>query len=74
MRRWAEQIGVEPKEIHVRPRRAQVGLGFLDRRTHLDTGLLREPPDKRSEIIVHELAHLKVGNHGRCSGAWFLRI
>lgn len=25
---------------------------------------LKLRPDKRAEIIVHELVHLKVGNHG----------
>jgi hypothetical protein len=26
--------------------------------------LLREPKEKRDEVIVHELVHLKVGSHG----------
>ena len=64
VRRWAEQIGVEPKEIHVRPMKRKWASASSAGRLTFDTGLLREPPDKRAEIIVHELVHLKIGNHG----------
>ena len=33
-------------------------------RVMFDVDLLDEPAEKRTEVIVHELVHLKVGNHG----------
>lgn len=64
VRRWAAQIGVEPKEIHLRPMKRKWASASSAGRLTFDTGLLTEPPDKRSEVIVHELVHLKIGNHG----------
>ena len=64
VRRWAAQIGVEPKEIHVRPMKRKWASASSAGRLTFDTGLLAEPPGKRAEIIVHELVHLKIGNHG----------
>ena len=64
VRRWAAQIGVEPKEIHVRPMTRKWASASSAGRLTFDSDLLTEPPDKRAEIIVHELVHLKIGNHG----------
>jgi predicted metal-dependent hydrolase len=64
VRRWAAQIGVEPKEIHIRPMTRKWASASSAGRLTFDTDLLTESPDKRAEIIVHELVHLKVGNHG----------
>lgn len=64
VRRWAAQIGVEPKEIHLRPMKRKWASASSAGRLTFDTGLLTEPHDKRAEIIVHELVHLKIGNHG----------
>lgn len=62
--RWAAQIGVEPKEIHLRPMKRKWASASSAGRLTFDTGLLTEPTDMRAEIIVHELVHLKIGNHG----------
>lgn len=64
VRRWAEQIGVEPKEIHLRPMKRKWASASSAGRLTFDTDLLTEPPEKRAEVIVHELVHLKIGNHG----------
>ena len=64
VRRWAAQISVEPKEIHIRPMKRKWASASSAGRLTFDTDLLTEPPDKRAEIIVHELVHLKIGNHG----------
>jgi predicted metal-dependent hydrolase len=64
VRRWAAQIGVEPREIHVRPMKRKWASASSAGRLTFDTSLLNEQPYKRDEIIVHELVHLKVGNHG----------
>lgn len=65
VRRWAAQIGVEPKEVHLRPMKRKWASASSAGRLTFDTGLLTEPAAKRAEIIVHELVHLKIGNHGR---------
>jgi predicted metal-dependent hydrolase len=64
VRRWAERIGVDVKEIHVRPMSRKWASASSAGRLTFDVDLLREPPDRRAEVIVHELVHLKVGNHG----------
>ncbi|HJQ94768.1 MAG TPA: M48 family metallopeptidase [Acidimicrobiia bacterium] len=64
VRHWAAQIGVEPKEVHVRQMTRKWASASSAGRLTFDIELLTEPPDKRAEIIVHELVHLKIGNHG----------
>ena len=64
VRRWADQIGVKPKEIHLRSMKRKWASASSAGRLTFDTDLLTEPPEKRAEVIVHELVHLKVGNHG----------
>lgn len=64
VRRWAQRIGVEPKEIHLRPMKRKWASASSAGRLTFDTDLLIEPPEKRAEVIVHELVHLKIGNHG----------
>lgn len=61
---WAQRIGVTPKEIHVRPmKRKWASCSSLGRLT-FSTDLLRQPAGFRAQVIVHELLHLKVLNHG----------
>lgn len=62
---WAEQIGVEPREVHVRAMRRKWASCSTRGRLTFDTELLSQPLSFRSEVIVHELLHLKVPNHGR---------
>ncbi|GBE25084.1 hypothetical protein BMS3Bbin02_01369 [bacterium BMS3Bbin02] len=38
--------------------------GLTHARLTFDTDLLTEPSGKRAEVIIHELVHLKIGNHG----------
>lgn len=64
VRRWAEKVGVQPKEIHVRDMTRKWGSASTSGRLTFDIDLLTEPQAKRDEVIVHELVHLKVGNHG----------
>jgi predicted metal-dependent hydrolase len=62
---WASIMKVEPKEIHVRPMARKWGSCSTTGRVSFDLGLLAEPYRLRKEIIVHELLHLKVPNHGK---------
>lgn len=61
---WARRIGVTPREIRIRPmKRKWASCSSLGRLT-FDSELLRQPAEFRREVIVHELLHLKVPNHG----------
>jgi predicted metal-dependent hydrolase len=62
---WAKRIGVEPKQLHVREMRNKWGSCSTAGRVTFDTELLTRPSNFRREVIVHELLHLKVPNHGR---------
>ena len=62
---WARKIGVEPKQLHVRPMSRKWGSCSTAGRVTFDAELLTQPADFRREVIVHELLHLKVPNHGR---------
>jgi predicted metal-dependent hydrolase len=62
---WAKRVGVEPKEIHVRPMTSKWASCSSRGRLIFNEKLLREPASFRAEVIVHELLHLKVDNHGK---------
>ncbi len=68
---WAQRIGVEPREIHIRPMKRKWASCSARGRLTFDADLLRQPADKRAEVIVHELLHLKVPNHGPVFRALF---
>ena len=65
VRAWAKRIGVEPKEIHLRPMNRKWASCSSLGRLSFNTQLLHEPASFRREVIVHELLHLKVPNHGK---------
>lgn len=65
VRAWAQRIGVEPREIHLRPMKRKWASCSSRGRLTFDTGLLRQPARKRAEVIIHELLHLKVPNHSK---------
>jgi len=62
---WAEKIRVKPKEIHIRKMKRKWASCSSYGRLTFDTALLDEPAEKRAEVIVHELLHLKYPNHGK---------
>lgn len=62
---WAERIGVEPKEIHIRSMKRKWASCSSNGRLTFDTDLLRQPARFRREVIVHELLHMKVSNHSK---------
>ncbi|MDQ3783637.1 MAG: M48 family metallopeptidase [Actinomycetota bacterium] len=64
VRGWAERIGVSPAEIHVRPMARKWGQLLDDRNVTFSRDLLDQPEATRTEVIVHELLHRKVPNHG----------
>ena len=62
---WADKIGVQPQEIHLRPTRRKWASCSSRGRLTFDTGLLRESRTFGDYVIVHELLHLRVPNHGK---------
>jgi predicted metal-dependent hydrolase len=62
---WAIRIGVAPKEIRLRPMKRKWASCSSRGRLTFATALLQEPAAFRREVIVHELLHLKVPNHGK---------
>lgn len=65
VRAWAECIGVDPAEVHVRPMKRKWASCSSRGRLTFDSGLLWQSDRFRDEVIVHELLHLRVPNHGR---------
>jgi predicted metal-dependent hydrolase len=65
VRVWAEEIGVEPREIHIRKMKRKWASCSSRGRLTFDTSLLDETNEVRSRTILHELLHLKYPNHGR---------
>lgn len=68
---WARRIGVKPKEICVRPMKRKWASCSSSGRLTFATDLLHQPADFRAEVIVHELLHLKIPNHGPLFRALF---
>ncbi len=62
---WARRIGVEPREVHLRPMIRKWGSCSTKRRVTFNVELLLQPAAIRRRVIVEELLHLKVPNHGK---------
>jgi predicted metal-dependent hydrolase len=62
---WAEDIKVEPKEIHVRTMTRKWASCSSRGRLTFSYELLNQPKNVRAKAIVHELLHLKYPNHGK---------
>ena len=61
---WARRLEVTPREIHLRPMKRKWASCSSRGRLTFVTELLRQPAAFRREVIVHELLHLKVPDHG----------
>ena len=62
---WAKRIGVEPKAVYIRPMRRKWGSCSTSGRVTFNAEILGEPASFRKRVIVEELLHLKVPNHGK---------
>jgi predicted metal-dependent hydrolase len=65
VRAWAKRIGVEPREVHLRPMRREWASCSSNGRLTFNIAIIGEPASFRREVIVHELLHLKIPNHGK---------
>lgn len=64
-RHWAVRIGVKVKQIHLRQMSNKWASISTAGRLTLNTELLPLPRELGEFVIVHELVHLLVPNHGR---------
>ena len=62
---WAKRIGVEPKEVHIRPMKRKWGSCSTNGRVSFNDELLSQHASFRKRVIVEELLHLKVPHHGK---------
>jgi predicted metal-dependent hydrolase len=62
---WARRIRVMPTAVHVRPMSRKWGSCSTNGRLTFDAGLLRQHAAFRRRVIVEELLHLRVPNHGK---------
>jgi len=62
---WAERIKVRPRRIQVQAMRTKWASCSTRGTVTLSLDLLSEPKPFREVVIVHELIHLLVPNHGR---------
>lgn len=62
---WAVKLKVSPREIHLRPMSRKWASCSTNGRLSFSCALLQQPRAFRNEVIVHELLHLRLPNHGR---------
>ncbi len=62
---WAEKLDVKARTVTVRPMTTKWASCSTAGRLTFDTGLLRMHGDLQDYVIVHELLHFHVPNHGR---------
>jgi len=60
---WAKQIGVKPKEVHMRKMSRKWGSCSSKGRLSFSYALLYKSFPVRSKAIVHELLHLRYPKH-----------
>ncbi len=65
VRDWAVRIGVKPSQVQLRPMSTKWASISTTGRVTLSTDLLAIPKELGEFVIVHELVHLLVPNHGR---------
>lgn len=65
MEEWAGRLRVTPKRVVIRSMEGKWGSCSTRGTVTLSASLLRRPREFRDYVIVHELLHLRVANHGR---------
>lgn len=62
---WASKIHIQPKHVYIRPMTRKWASCSRNGLLTFSTELLKEKPEFSEYVIVHELLHLKVPNHGK---------
>lgn len=74
VQKWAAKTRVSPKEIHIRPMKNKWASCSSKGRLSFNEELLDKSKNRRSEVIVHELLHLRYPNHGKMFKAMMNRL
>jgi predicted metal-dependent hydrolase len=61
----AAEISLNPREVHIRPMKSKWASCSSKGRLTFSAELLSQPEDFRRDVVVHELLHLHVPNHGK---------
>ena len=61
---WAKRIRVRPRQLRLQQMRRKWASCSTRGTVSFSTEVLAQPPAFREYVIVHELLHLKVPNHG----------
>lgn len=62
---WSEVMGIYPQRVTVRDMYRKWGSCSSKGNITLNTALCRVSPELAEYVVVHELAHLRVFNHGK---------
>ena len=62
---WARRLKVRPSAVHLRPMARKWASCSSAGLVSFSTRILTESEPFRESVIVHELLHLKVPNHGK---------
>ena len=62
---WAGEIGVHYERITIRPMTTKWASCSSKGNLTFDRDLLYQPAEFRRKVIIHELLHLKIPNHGK---------
>jgi predicted metal-dependent hydrolase len=62
---WARRLGVEPRRVRIQPMIHKWGSCSSHGTITLAEDLARRPAAFQDFVIVHELLHIRVPNHGR---------
>jgi len=62
---WAEKIDVDPRQIHLRRMKNKWASLSKNGRLTFNAELLEMKRKFRDYVIIHELLHMKVPNHGK---------
>lgn len=62
---WAAKVRVKPRQVRLQSMRRKWASCSSEGRVSFSLDLLQEPSSFQDYVIVHELIHLKVPNHGK---------
>ena len=65
VRQWSDRIGVAPKRVQVQRMTSKWASCSTNGRVCFSLDLIQKPPKFQDSVIVHELVHLQVPNHGK---------
>jgi predicted metal-dependent hydrolase len=65
VQQWAEKLDIQVASISIRPMKNKWASCSTNGRLNFDKSLLDFQPDLQNYVIVHELVHFRVPNHGK---------